>query len=135
LIGCGGGYEEAVLVASSEAADNARTSDSAMNEGDQVCASPEGNQAVAICECREDTDSVKLLGRRTSKSVLSRRQLGWTDSLEFSNIARTAMLAVCSGVFVRLSKWCTESIVPVQEREGETAVYAVEEGRSWVMCE
>jgi hypothetical protein len=45
------------------------------------------------------------------------------------------MLAVCSGVFVRLSKWCTESIVPIQEREGETAVYAVEEGRSWVMCE
>lgn len=76
LVGRGCGYEEAIFVAGSEAADNARASDGAMYEWDQicelgledaveVCASTESNEAVAICEGREDADPVRLLARRS----------------------------------------------------------------------
>lgn len=52
LVGCGCGYEEALLVAGSEAADNARASDGAVNQWDKVCELGFEN-AVEICASAE----------------------------------------------------------------------------------
>ena len=107
MVGGRCGYEEAFLVARSESSYDARACDGAMADGNdilelcfehgiEVLGGSDGDEGVRVCECGEDADSVGRFCQYCSRICGrgSRLNLVGPYSLEFSNDARTAMIAV-----------------------------------------
>ena len=113
LIGRAGRDQKTPSVAGGQAADDARAGDGAVADGDDVlelgledavevfgCA--QGDEGVGVCEGCEDADSVwgggqSLAGFVESLSsvlLFCNGEFAGTYSFEFSNAARTAMIAV-----------------------------------------
>jgi hypothetical protein len=105
LVGRGGGYQEAVFVAGGQAPNDARAGDGAVadwdyvgqlgfEDGVEVFRGADCDEGVGVCQGREDADSE---GRRRRRLVGERGAgvdgEGQAYSLEFSNCARTAMVA------------------------------------------